>query len=251
MGNDSFISKLLQGVAAVFTLAGIISQYLLRKEFFQILKIDNTNSLYDSFTLAGLIIGLIIFVGIFANRYLINNKIYLDKKAYEKYLNLIRENQPKTEDKRLNIVEPFNFSVSNIAWVLLIFSVVFFILIPVIQNPLSKGIFYLLFLLAAIFSSTVFLLQLYLDEDWKKREKERRDSFHEKIKSRLSPSFKILNILENNSNFMYPVTTMTIEMSGKKYQINADSNNPDKFFNLIEIQDDIEEAKKVKDAPKT
>lgn len=242
--NDGFISKLIQYAAGFLTLTGIVLQYFLRNEFFQILKFDITNSYYNAFTLAGLILGLVVFIGVFANRYFINSRFHFNRKGYNKYLKSIRntskeirEEKTKREesDDSEGVIEPLYLDGVRISYISLLLSISSFVLIFCFSNPLLRSIFYLVFLLTIIFSATIFIMQLYMSEDWKRQEKERINLVITKIKDYFAPPIKIFHILEDRSNFLYQTVNLIIKVDDKIYRVNADINNPNKFFSIYEI----------------
>lgn len=234
--NDDFLSKIVQYVGTIFTIGGLITQYLLRDEFSKLLSINGADSYYSAFTIAGLILGITIVVGLFANRYILLNRWHPDNEKYKKYLESIRKRQiANSQSTSGNVdieVEPFFLDGKRIAFGLLILSIIFFIAIFCFPNPLGKSIFYLLFLLAVIFSATIFLLLLYGEEDWKRKEETTRQLIIEKIKDHFAPKFKVIERSEDTSNLLCPVTIIIIEVEKQKYIVTTDKNNPNKYFSV-------------------
>lgn len=235
--DNGFLSKIIQFAGLIFTVGGLISQYLLRDEFRRILSISEENSYYQAFTIAGLILGIVIFIAVFASRYLLLNRWYLNSKSYDRYLQSIRnvQNQQIAQniEPATNITqEPFYLDGRRIAYIVLLLSLVLFILVFYFSDTLLKSIFYLLFLLSVIYSATTFIILLYLEEDWKQKEKEARENLLNRIATHISPQFKTIERLEDTSNLLYPVTKMIIEIGKIKLLVVADKNNPDKYFSI-------------------
>jgi len=234
--NNDFLSKIIQYIGTIFTIGGLISQYLFREEFQKILSINGFDSYYSAFTVAGLILGITIVVGLFANRYLILNRWYPNTGKYKKYLDSIHTRQTTTiQNQNSNVeieLEPFYFDGKRFASVLFLLSTIFFVTIFFYSNPLIKSIFYLLFLLSIIYSATNFLLLLYGENDWRRKEEESRRLINEKIQDHFAPKFKVLERIEDTSNLLYPVTKVLIMVEGKKYFVVTDKNNPNKYFSV-------------------
>jgi len=236
MNNDDFLSKIVQYTGTIFTVGGLITQYLFRDEFSKLLSINGTDSYYSAFTIAGLILGITIVVGLFANRYMLLNRWYINSEKYRKYLESIRKrqvanNQTLTSNAEV-VAEPFFLDGKRIAFGLLILSIILFIAIFCFPNALVKSIFYLLFLLSVIYSATSFLLLLYGEEDWKRKEETTRQLIIEKIKDHFAPKFKELERLEDTSNPLRPITSVIIEVEKQKYIVTTDKNNPNKYFSV-------------------
>ncbi len=236
--NDNFLSKIIQYIGTFFTIAGIISQYLFREEFRKILYISDTGSYYDAFTISGLISGLIIVIGLYANRYFLISRFYLNKRKYKKYLEGIKKVKSSTdsllpESTKDVVLEPFYLNGKRLALISLISSIIFFIFIFYFKSPFLKSIFYLLFFLAIIFSVTIFLLLLFMEEDWKRKNDETREVIWWKIREYFTPKIKIIEKFEDTSSILYPVNRMIIEVEGRKYSVVTDKNNPEKYF-LVE-----------------
>ena len=246
--NNDFLTKVVQYAGTIFTIGGLIMQYLFRDEFQKILIINGSNSYYSAFTIAGLILGVTIVICLFANRYILLNRWYPDQEKYKKYLNSIRKRQVESAQNQTPSseleMEPFYLNGKRFAFILFLLSIVFFIIIFYFPNPLVKSVFYLIFLLSVIFSATTFLLLLYGEEDWKRREEETRRLIDEKIKDFFAPKFKVLERVEDTSNLLYPVTRVLISVENKKYIVATDKNNPNKYFSVQEYIEKKNESKK-------
>lgn len=236
MKNDNFTSKLIQGLGSVGSIVGLIGQYLLRDEFKNLLKIPGDQN-FSAFSLGVLVIGTVIIIGLYANRNSLSNKIYLCWPSIKKkYFDDLRD----PEKQKGFIQEPFYLDGRRGAWTSVLIATVSFILVLFSLNSFNKSIFYLAFSLSVIFSVTIFLLSLFVFEEWRAKEKERRYTLDEKIKDFFAPKYKELSREEDSSNFLYPAVRQTIEVHGEEYLVVSDLNNPDRFFNVqkkIEAED--------------
>lgn len=233
--ENTFLSKIIQYVGVLFTIGSLISQYVLREEFRKILNIGES-SYYQAFTVAGLILGIAIFIGIFSNRSFLLQKWYPRKKNYKKYINSLQKSQNAGQSNQSDaaeiILEPFYLDGRRLATMCLVLSAVAFSFIFISTDPLLKSLFYLVFLLLIIFSITNYIILLYGEEDWKTRENLAREIISSKIANFFSPPYKVIERFEDTSNAYYPVTKIIVKVSGKKYLIVTDKNNPEKYFSV-------------------
>ena len=229
--NNDFLSKIIQIVGILFNILLLISQYFLRDEFSKLLMIDKNNSYYPAFTVVALILGSIVIVGLYSIRYSLLNRWYICRDQYKKYLSYLekrRLNQNNTEIE----IEPFFLDGSRFAFIAIVFSIIFFVVIFVTSDPLYKSIFYLLLILGIIVSLSIFLMLLYLQGDWIKKEDLNNKKIEEKIKNFLSPEFQETERIEDYSNVLNPIVKIKIKVKNRNYLVFVNKNDPNKYFSI-------------------
>lgn len=234
MNENNFFSKLVQGVGLLFNIGILISQYILRDDFKQVFNVNEQVN-FAPFSLVALIIGLVIVIGLYAYRHSLSTRKYLAR--FDTIKNYYQNTRlsPDNKDFKAYNPEPFYIDGKRLAWSFIILSIIVFSLIFIVNSGVAKGFLYLIFALLIIFSSTVFLMNLYVFEEWKSKEKERKNALDEKIRLFFSKSYKEISRAENPNNFLYPSVQLTIEVDGGRFSVVSDLNDPDKFFKIDPI----------------
>src|SRR3989338_4357339 len=137
VNRDSFFADLLQNLGFIAAIAVAISQYTLNDNF-KYLFINN-KELFSASSLVALALSIAIILGIFSHRFFLLNKIYLNPKKREKYFEYLRNitsrnlqdpNNPQAQRRRVEhqepVVEPWYFTMMNLAFVLLLISALCF-----------------------------------------------------------------------------------------------------------------------------
>lgn len=243
--NQSFLQQIFENFGTFIALLTPIAQYAFRDEFRAILNITNDTALFNAFTLVAVIFGFTIILGLFANKQILHTKIYLDQKAKVKYLESI---QPQTTipaetskelpaSKKEFVDEPFYLDISRIAFISLILSAIAFSLIFVFVDPLLKNICYLVFILSSIFTLTVYVLKIYQFEEWKYLEEKKIENINDRIQKYFSRPFKTYATVENSKDIFNQYRLFFIEVDNVRYKVTSDRNNPNKFFEIIQLID--------------
>ena len=113
---------------------------------------------------------------------------------------------------------------------------IFFIAIFVVDNELHKSIFYLFLILSIITSLSIFLILLYLREEWVTKEDLNKKKIEQKINDFLSPGFKEIERIEDYSNVLNPILKIKVKVKNKNYLVFVNKNDPNKYFFISPIK---------------
>lgn len=176
MNKDNFFTNLLQNLGFIAAISIAFFQYSLNDSFKFLFKGDD--QLFKSATLVALIISIAIIIGLFAYRYYFLNKIYFNNDKKNKYFNDLNSQQQinlsnpeestKSRKQFKQPIEPWNFTLLQFAFFLIIISLISFV--PLLMfNYISvlAVLFYVFFICSAVASISIFSIQLYRDSEYK------------------------------------------------------------------------------------
>jgi hypothetical protein len=236
MRDESFLSKAIQVVGFITSIAGLVTQYLLREDFKQLLKIVEDHT-FSAFSFGSMITGFVLIIGLYSSRQVLGIKKYFW--GYSKYLKSIRD--PKADP----VSEPFYIDGKRIAWSAVVVSFASFLSIILVSDPLWKSILYSIFVVLLIFSVTIFLLAMYSVEEWRNGIRSRKERLKDRIQDFFAPQYKEVSRHEDTSNFLVPVIRQVIEVQGTKYSVTSDLNDPDKYFHVEKINNAPQKSGKI------
>ncbi len=90
-------------------------------------------------------------------------------------------------------------------------------------------------MLSAIFTLTVFVLKIYQFEEWKIQEDKKLSIINEQIQKYFSKPIKYYATVEDTKDIFNQYRLFFIEVEGVKYKVTSDRNNPNRFFEVIEL----------------
>lgn len=100
---------------------------------------------------------------------------------------------------------------------------------------ISQVISYIIFISSIVASITIYATTLYLENDFKVQQKIKYDRVIEKTKEYFAGDIQVEASWQDDSNITQPLRRMIIHRSGKKYNVVANSNDPEKFFSVSEL----------------
>jgi len=230
--QSSFFSDLLQNLGFLATAIIAFTQYSLSSSF-QFLFRDDPSLLKVS-SLAALISSIGIFLGFFALRFNLTNKIYFSKKDKDKYLESLSKQNDQQEGKKAFISEPKNFSILYLAFFFIILSIACFSIALTVKNLNLISLNYILFIDFAIASLSIFSIQLYRDREISKKNDEINEIILNKIRVYFIGDIKIIYDSTDPFQFVGPNRHIIFEYKEKKYDVFTKSYNPDSYFLLSE-----------------
>lgn len=228
--NKDFISQILEKIGYVSAFAVAFSQYFLRDSFASFFK-DQVN-MYSVSSNVALILSVLVIISVFSNRYVISMKIYFSKKKKDQYFASFRQ----TADQPTKYVaEPRSFTLKNIAFIFIFLAVASFYGFIFFDPILAKSIFYIFFIVIVVASISIYATSLYLENDWQRREKEKKELVMNKLKEHFAGDIQIPTLWIDNSNIVQPIKRMVVVRGGKKFNVAIDASDPDKYFVIDEI----------------
>lgn len=241
MNKDNFISQLLQIFGFISAIAVAFSQYIFRDNF-KFLFGESTD-FYSLSSLVALILSLVLIVVLYAERYFLSVKIYLDKEEKRKYFEYLRslnnnvpDNiQPGSQNTALEPVnEPFNFNIKKISIFLIFVSLLAFTSFILFDSIIVKSLSHVIFICTVVTTITTFAIQLYLDNEYKQKQKDMDERILEKVKEYFSGEIKIKLVFKDERNLNIPNKQYIIEREGRTYKVIANYHDPDKYFSIEE-----------------
>lgn len=229
MKNNDFLTNLFQVVGFLAAIIIAISQYIFSNQF-KGLFIGNEQIYYLANTCV-LGISLVSIIGLYANRFLIENKHYFTEKSKVDYYTKLNQSIGTNQA----IKEPWNWKISDFGVVFLLVAMISFYYLISERNIVGLSIAYTSFICSTIDSIAIFVLKIYNQQEWRNSEYRNRDRIIEKINKYFAGSFRISEEFKDDSNFMYQSRTIMVEKDNKKYKVISDANNPDKYFSIVEL----------------
>jgi len=241
MDRENFVSQLTQILGFTSAISISISQYLFRDNFKFLFK--NNQELYTASSLVALIVSLALLIALFSNRYVINIKFYFNSKKRDKYYKYLNETSnvgkdmdSKPEKKEQQIVpEPWNYTISRVSVLLIFLAIACFAGMVIYDNVILTSLLYIIFICSTVVSIGTFAIKIYLENDYKIREKNMDNLIMEKIKEYLVGNVKIKAVNRDYSNIINPYKTIFIEHNEITYKVLVSTSNPDSFFSIEKI----------------
>lgn len=250
MNKNSFFSDLLQNIGFISAIAVAISQYALN-DTFGIFFLKNS-ALYRASSFVALVISIGVILGIFVFRYTLLNKIYLPlpgKKRYFDKLDEINKEKNKILKEKgeeaavayQNSViyprEPFGLQAIHIGFLSLFLALIAFILL-VIQNVIWVTVLcFVAFIVLVVASISIFSIQLFRDNEYKKKKDEVNELLNIKITEFFSDKVTVISDYQDTTNFMNPIRTLIIEHPSRGlYRVDCNANDPSRLFNIQKIE---------------
>ncbi len=233
MKNNDFLTNLFQIVGFLAAIIIAISQYIFSNQF-KYLFISNVEMYYLANTCA-LGIALATIIGLYANRYFLESKHYFfnQREKYYKRIQEINENSVKGKKCTKEVItEPWTWKISNLGFPFILVGLgsLYFLLSSQYLN--IRTISYIVFICSTIDSVTIFSLIMYTLYEYRNNEERNRDRIIEQINKYFAGDFKIFLESENRADPLYPSRVLLIEKGEEKYEVRADANNPNKFFEI-------------------
>lgn len=230
MKNNNFLENLFQTVGFLAAIIISISQYIFSSQF-KSLFIGNEH-IYFLANTCTLGIALASIVGFYANRHFLESKNYFNTKQEAEYYKKLRETSTKPGEV---ITEPWSWKLSDLGIVFLIVTFISLFFLISSKDLVIKAISYIVFVCSTINSITIFSLKIYNMQEWRNSEEKNRDRVIEKVNKYFAGDFKISQEYKDFSKPLYPTRTLIIEKENKKYNVIANANNPNEYFQINEI----------------
>lgn len=239
--EKNFISQILEYFGYIAAIVVAFSQYILRDSF-QVF-FNESPEIYAVSSLFALFVSLVVIVAVFSNRYTIGTKYYFSNKKKTDYFNKLREEQEAQKSAQQNnqvynpkhVLEPRSITLKQFAVVLIILSAISFFCLIYLSDIYLKSLSYIVLVASIVGSISIYATSLYNENEWKQRERTKKDLIMSKIKDHFVGEIKINLSWKNNTNIVQPIQNMTIERQGKKYNVVVDINDPENFFSIQEI----------------
>lgn len=234
--EKNFISQILEKVGYLSAFAVAFAQYFLRDSFRAFFGEDS--KIYSVSSIFALLLSIVVIMAIYSNRYNITLKTYFSNKKRDKYFAYLRKNNnpnPNVVENIEQVFEPRSFTLKHIAFVLIILSIVLFVFFIQDNSIIFKSICYIGFISSIVGSITIYSTNLYLDNDWQQKEKDKKEIILNKIKDYFASDIQIPLSWRDQSNISQPLQRMVVVRQGKKYNVVVDINDPEKFFTVNEI----------------
>jgi len=231
--EKKFISEVLEKIGYLSAFAVAFSQYLL-KDTFRVFFESNLDIYYAS-SMFSLLVSIVIIISIFSNRYSISMKMYFSKKAKDEYYKQFRTPRSPEQTSEYYISEPIAITLKQIALLLLLLSF-FAFSVFIYQNDIYiRSISYIILIVSIVSSVTIYATSLYLENDWKENEKNKKAVVIAKIKEYFAGDIKINLTWRDTTNITNPLQKMVIERNGVKYNVIVNANDPELFFSVDQI----------------
>lgn len=230
--DKNFFSQLLEKIGYLSAFAVAFSQYFLQDSFRVFFGADE--KLYAVSSIFALLLSVLIIIAVFSSRYAINMKNYFPKKEKDKYFTSLR-NVNERGKVREYVPEPKSFTLKHIALILIFLSAVIFFIFIYSDNVFVRSVAYVGLIVSVVGSITIYATNLYLENDWQQRERDRKEAILIKIKDYFAGDIQIPVSWRDSTNLAQPLQKMIIHRNGKRYNVIVDINDPDKFFSVVEI----------------
>lgn len=231
MKSNDFLANLLQIIGFLAAIILAISQYFLSGQFKFLFP--KSEYLYSVSTIVALVLCLAIIIGLYSNRYLIDNKNYYSRKNRDKYWLKLQEAR-STNNNHL-ISEPAYWTLYYLGFIFIILSLISFGFLLFISDHYWRSLNYISFICLSVSSLTIFSLKIYLGYEFKTIEDKVRSNTLDKINEYFAGNIQIVTEGVNRSNMMYPTREILIIKDGDRYKIIADANDPNKYFNVEKL----------------
>lgn len=250
MDEDSFLSSIVKFIGFITTIGGLITQFILNeqiKTFFQINSPQGAIYL-NAFSFGSLLVGLAIIIILYKYRFVLSNKRYFNRKAGHKYFKKLAQRETEQQTSRSIkkvkttiltndediLIEPFYYNFQIIAIFTLVLSSILFALIFFVSKDLSKAVLYYLFVQLIVYSLTVFLLDLYNNQERKHLEKKSLNHMYEKIEEYFLPTIQYkgyIKIYQSNPSQRY----IDLIVENKEYRAVINLFEPDGYFEIFPL----------------
>lgn len=225
------ISSMLQWVAMFITIAFPIAQYVFRSNF-KFLFGEHTD-FFSISTIIALIVSFTIIIILYAYRYVLGLKIYLSRKQKNKYFESLRNRNLDNEEYSEEILEPFYFTIYNIAIASLFFMIISFAIFISSSNiSWVLCVSYVVLISTMVFPMATFAIKLYAENSYHTRNQLASDMIIEKIRAYFVGEMKIESSKVDEIGFSRSIKTLIVEHNQQKYIVRSDINDPEKFFDI-------------------
>jgi len=235
--QSSFFSDLLQNLGFLATAIVAITQYSLSSSF-QFLFGENVQLLKIS-SLVALISSIAVFLGIFAFRFNLLNKIYISKKAKDRYQVLLSKQAKDQSIGKIQqfIPEPFGFTLLQMAFVFIALGIVSFSIALSIRQDVVTSISYIVFVNFIIAALSIFSIQLYREREIVKKRNDSNELILNKIREYFIGDIQIIYDSTEPFQFNGPNRQIIFVYKDKKYDVFTKSYDPENYFLLAEHKD--------------
>lgn len=246
VNRDSFFADLLQNLGFIAAIAVAISQYTL-DERFKNLFIDDSR-LFSAASLVALVLSIALILGIFSHRFYLLNKIYFSSKKKEEYYEYLRNIAPqnpqdsntiqlqKKGKEKKPVPEPWYFTMIHLAFVLLVVSALCFFLLTskIPELGFFTQLIYIVFICSLVSSISLFSIQLYRENEYKRYQQNCDEIIFNKIRERFTEKIKVFYD-STDPNLLFspgPDRHIIFEYQNQTYQVFTRSTNPNSYFLL-------------------
>lgn len=233
MKSNDFLSNLLQVVGFLAAIIIALSQYFFSGNFKQFFV--GYENLYSISNTTSLILCLAIILGIYSTRYGLDIRRYFSKSKKEEYFRQLQKPVGNDETKD-HISEPAHWTIVSLGFVSIFVSVILFGLLSQFRQPTITSILYVLFICTSILSLAIFSIKIYIAQDFRNTEEKVRRQTLDKINEYFAGNLHIVSERVNRDDWAHPSRMYIVQKDGLQYWVQADANDPNKFFSVEEIK---------------
>lgn len=232
MKSNDFLSNLLQVVGFLAAIIIALSQYFFSGNFKQFFI--GYENLYSISNTVSLILCLAIILGIYGVRYSLDMRRYFSKSKKENYFRQLQK--PAGNNTKDNISEPKYWTMVSLGFLSIFVSIILFGFLSQFKQPTVTSILYILFICTSVLSLAIFSIKIYIAQDFKNTEERIRKQTLDKINEYFAGNLHIVSERVNRDDWTHPSRMYIVQKDGVKYWVQADANDPNKFFSVEEMK---------------